>query len=271
MAFDGTSVWVTNNTANTVVRIVAITGGVSPTVETTYSTGTGAFGVISNGTNVWVSNRGSAGATEQQWAVQLHKMVGPNVTYNNTSSGSFALQSITVSGANCGLGSGPGTTCQMSNAGLARNSGGLESPVFPQVDRKTYPQSYTTCQADDQVQSGGSISYVDDLKTYLLVFVCDSPENPMNLNDHTHGAALFYSTNPNLSNEGVWPAPQEIEGTWAALNGCSYDEWYPTLMSVGSRLGHLSMTGYIFTMKGCLDQGAGTARQYTSRGFLMNQ
>ncbi len=51
---------------------------------------------------------------------------------------------------------------------------------------------------------------------------------------------------------------------------CSdYKGWYPTLMSLGAKPGHLSTSAYGFYLWGC--QGAGTpgGRQYSSRAFTM--
>jgi hypothetical protein len=218
--------------------------------------------------------------------LEFSKWYGPSVAYGSASSGSFELTSITVTGTDCGPGSTSETRCQISNQGLASDGGGLESPLFPQ-DPSNSPESYATCQANAQIQLGAAISYVDETQQYLLTFICNSPFDPADPNapspdpQHiTRGAAWFYATldarQSDLSHQERWSAPVEVGGSWGWLtsNGlgsnCVYSGWYPTFMSLGKRLGHLSMTGYVFSMNGCQDTGAGGPREYTSRAFIIS-
>jgi YVTN family beta-propeller protein len=54
VAFDGTNLWVTNSTSNTVSRINALTGA-----TTDIAVGLYPFGVVFDGSHVWVANRDS--------------------------------------------------------------------------------------------------------------------------------------------------------------------------------------------------------------------
>lgn len=212
---------------------------------------------------------------DQGLPLKFTKWYGSSVGYTSSSSGSFRPQSITVTGTDCGpLVSSP---CQMSNSGLASDQGGLESPIFPQAsvaDSARYLNIYQSCEAADQGQSGGSISYLDDDGLYLLTFVCKTPAKPLN-SSATPGTAMFYATNQNLSDQTGWTSPQQISGSWMPLTGngqsknCVYDGWYPTFMSLNTKVGHLSNSGYVFSMKGCTGGPAGEPRQYTSRTFTI--
>ncbi len=223
--------------------------------------------------------------------LEFAKWYGPSVVYGAAPSGSFAVTPINVTGTNCGPGSTSTTTCQITNQGLGSDAGGLGSPIFPQ-DASNSPESYTTCQASAQNQLGASISYVDETQEYLMTFICNSPFDPGDPNapspDPQHikrGAAWFYSTldarQYDLSHQEQWSPPAEIDGSWGWLTsnatdsgcppaGCSYcvySGWYPTFMSLGKRLSHLSTHGYVFSMKGCQDTAAGGPRGYNSRSF----
>jgi len=214
----------------------------------------------------------------QGFPLKFTKWYGPTVGYDNPSSGSFLLQTstVTATGAACDPRVPP--PC-LSNSGLASDNGGLESPIFPlatQEDSAQYLYLYQSCQAFDQNQSGPSISYLDVERLYLLTFVCMTPKTAKQVNaGATPGTAIFYSTNPNLENQAGWTTPQQIYGSWSPLesNGkgtnCVYDGWYPTFMSLDATVGHLSNSGYVFSMKGCMGSSAGEPRQYTSRTFTI--
>ena len=58
LAFDGTNMWVTNLSADTVTKLNPTTGG----VVATWPTGHRPYGVAFDGTNIWVANEGVAGA-----------------------------------------------------------------------------------------------------------------------------------------------------------------------------------------------------------------
>ena len=54
VAFDGTSIWVTNVDSNSVSKIDPATGA-----KTSYPTGDGPYVVAFDGTNIWVTNNGA--------------------------------------------------------------------------------------------------------------------------------------------------------------------------------------------------------------------
>lgn len=224
-----------------------------------------------------------------QGLLKFTKWFGADVRYGGASAGGFAPASVTVTGANCGPGSAATTTCQISNNGLGSDGGGLESPIFPQSNAND-SASAASCQSSNQKQLGGSISYVETTQEYLLLFICNSPMDPANPSaslptGSTRGAAWFYATldatKYDLSRQDQWGAPREIPESWAWLTsnaneagcpsgGCSacvYDGWYPSLMSIGTTSGHLGASGYVFSMQGCQDVGAGSPRSYVSRAF----
>jgi len=122
--------------------------------------------------------------------------------------------------------------------------GGAEQPVFP-------VGSPSHCEGTGQLRGMGSISYVDAARQYLLIFVCVAAHDPRG-----SGASWYYSVNTNLESQNQWSPPVEINGSWSTFiahsNGCQeYDGWYPSFMSLGSKLGHLTSMGYVFYMKGC--------------------
>jgi len=177
----------------------------------------------------------------------------------------------------------PGVTCNwwqhcrtMSNRGLGNFGGGLQSPILPVVSSA---DSYKNCLDPSQARVMGSISYVEDTRQYLLLFVCTSHVDPRD-NTAGEGAAWFYSTmkasGEGLSDQGQWSVPQLITGSWnvfppAAQTGCARANkgWYPTIMSLGEKPGHLSSTGYIFYMEGCTDGLTTGGRKYSSREFTI--
>ncbi len=53
------------------------------------------------------------------------------------------------------------------------------------------------------------------------------------------------------------------------LLGLRLRRWYATFMSLGAKLGHLSTSGFAFSMRGCQDTGAGGPREYESRTFTL--
>jgi len=58
--FDGTNIWVTNNSRNTVTKLLASTGA----IVGTYTIGTGPYGIAFDGTNIWVTVPGNNSVTE---------------------------------------------------------------------------------------------------------------------------------------------------------------------------------------------------------------
>jgi len=147
--------------------------------------------------------------------------------------------------------------------------GGAETSVLP-------AGPFENCEAPQQLQSGSSMSYVEDTRQYLLTFLCVSPSDPAlgQQGGGAKGAAWFYSTSYDLSDQTQWTTPREIAGSWSEIDssgGCSdYKGYYPSFMSLGKSVGHLSLTGYVFYLWGC--QGAGTpppGRQFSSRAFTI--
>jgi hypothetical protein len=124
--------------------------------------------------------------------------------------------------------------------------GGYDSPIFPNG-------SFTNCEGPSQLNFGASISYVDVTQQYLLTFVCDSPGDPAlgQVAGAPRGGAWFYSTSYDLSDPTQWTPPREIAGSWSQFDqssGCSdFKGFYPTLMSLGGKTGHLSAAGMCFT------------------------
>jgi len=170
--------------------------------------------------------------------------------------------------------------------------GGPDSPMLPSAS----DGNFTACgdNASRQGRSQGSISWVEDTRQYLLVFVCTSPGDPA-LGVPTAGetgSAWFYATADSLSDQSGWSVPKEIEGSYArhsessqtndpeeSGNDCpTFNGWYPNLMSLNKAPGHLSTHGYVFYLIGSLgacsdddnDQDGGLApRTYASRQFTI--
>jgi hypothetical protein len=154
--------------------------------------------------------------------------------------------------------------------------GGSAAPILPSG-------SFASCGAIGQNQSQASVSYVDETRQYLLLFICGSPGDPATGRDaNSPGSAWFWSTSDDLSDPTGWNTPQEVAGTWQIRDtgtppgsyGCSsYDGWYPTLMSLGRPAGHLGTSGYAFYMRGCLGGGGASGtppkRQYSTRQLTM--
>ncbi len=147
---------------------------------------------------------------------------------------------------------------------------GAETPILPDGP-------FESCGDLSQHRSSASISYVEPTQQYLLTFVCDSQGNPAGGKaGGKFGSAWFYSTSTSLADPRQWTRPQEIVGSWSEWDnsdGCpDYKGWYPTFMSLGTRPGHLSTSGYVFYLWGCLG-GAGDnvppKRQYAARAFVI--
>ncbi len=153
--------------------------------------------------------------------------------------------------------------------------GGAEAPILPPAG------SFASCGDPSQSRSQGSISYVDETGQYLLTFVCSSPGDPISgpeANDR--GSAWFYATSDSLSDQTQWSTPLEVTGSWMPWDtgtppgsfGCpSYKGWYPTWMSLEQEPGHLSTSGYVFYMWGCLggSMASPPPRQFASRRFTI--
>lgn len=166
--------------------------------------------------------------------------------------------------------------------------GGTDAAMLPGAS----DGNFSACgdNASNQGRSQGSISWVEETRQYLLVFVCSSPGDPASgaPTSGEHGSAWFYATTDNLSDQSGWSIPKEIEGSYARNveadtekvgNDCAtFNGWYPTLMSLNKVPGHLSTHGYVFYLIGSLgactdddnDQDGGLApRTYASRQFTI--
>ena len=148
--------------------------------------------------------------------------------------------------------------------------GGYDSPIFP-------AGPFANCEAASQTRYGGSISYLDATQQYVLLFVCDTPGDPAagQVAGTARGGAWFYSTSSDLADPTQWSPPLEIVGSWSAFDAsapCSdYKGFYPTLMSLGAKPGHLSTSGYVFCLWGCqTSQTPPPGRQYSSRVFTIS-
>jgi hypothetical protein len=118
-------------------------------------------------------------------------------------------------------------------------------------------------------QNMGQIYYLDPIGLYLMIFVCGSPKaNPP-------VGAWYFSTATSLDLQD-WSAPQLIANSTYPLYtpcptgpvqaGASFDGWYPSFMSPGSAVGHLSLGGYAFFLNGC---DVSSVRSFTSRTFTI--
>jgi hypothetical protein len=148
--------------------------------------------------------------------------------------------------------------------------GGVEVSVLP-------PGNFENCEASTQARFGSSISYVDSTQQYLLTFVCVSTGDPAlgEVAHAQHGAAWFYSTSYDLSDQTSWTVPREIEGSWSPFDPTApcadYNGWYPSFMSLDKSPGHLSMTGYVFYLSGCQGGGTPGGRRFSSRAFHLTR
>jgi len=152
--------------------------------------------------------------------------------------------------------------------------GGDETSVLP-------AGTFKHCGATEQNQFGSSISYVEDTQQYLLTFVCVSTGDPQlgpNQASANRGAAWFWSTSYDLSDQTQWSTPLEIEGSWSEFEPgpapgpppCpDFKGWYPTFMSLDKSAGHLSLNGYVFYLYGCQGGGTPGGRQMSSRTFTI--
>jgi hypothetical protein len=164
------------------------------------------------------------------------------------------------------------------NAGLGGFGSGLEMPLIWPTNGLNSSQIHSACLDSSQFRQMGSISYVEDTKEYLLVFVCQSPTEPVDSSNGPKGAAWMFSTLDariyTLADQDRWSTPQEIMNSWQSFPTnvtCSrYDGWYPSLMSDNVQLEpeHLLSTGgYVFFLEGCTNTTKG--RLYKSKTFTI--
>jgi len=140
---------------------------------------------------------------------------------------------------------------------LKWNNGSFSTPGIGGVDTTPLPS-----KACSGVEKQSSISRIDRVGLYLLVFVCESATE----------AGWYYSTAWSLERQD-WTAPQLILGSMSAATPCgvgdagaSFDGFYPSFMSPGMPPGHLSETGQAFFMDGC---DLGLTRKFKSRTFTI--
>jgi hypothetical protein len=151
--------------------------------------------------------------------------------------------------------------------------GGSATPLLPDGP-------FENCGTAAQVRSQASLSYVEQARQYLLVFVCSSLGDPVGGVQGRMGSAWFYSTTSDLSDPSKWAVPKEIEGTWAEwvlsagdTEGCAaYKGWHPSLMSLDHRQGRLALDGFAFYLSGCSAPGSGYSppREFSSRRFTIS-
>jgi hypothetical protein len=128
---------------------------------------------------------------------------------------------------------------------------GFDSPVLPE-----------TGSTGNQVM--GEITYNDDLRLYVMVFVGEG--------------AWFYSTATSLDRQD-WTIPQMIDNSehYVSPGGCdpndydpndpsSWPGYYPSFMTPGAAAGHTRLTGRVFFLEGCIHS---TERHLASRGFTI--
>lgn len=139
--------------------------------------------------------------------------------------------------------------------------GGLDSGFTPSVG----------C-AEPSYQVGGQISYVDELRLYLLTFVCVNLQGQADNTYAQVSAGWYYSTAQSLENQS-WSAPQPIVNSFKPIttdshgDGRYFDGWYPSFFSPGCKPGHLSLSGQVFLLNG---NAIGVEHQFASRAFRID-
>lgn len=167
-----------------------------------------------------------------------------------------------------------------NEAGLGSDGGGHESPIFPHLNNTL--ALYKHCLAPSQSRSSASISYSDITNEYVLLFVCLSPTEPQTETAYQSGSvtggAWFYATIDatayDLSHQDQWSIPSEVANSWSPFaqnGGCvqDFNGWYPDLMSIGAKPGHLGAQGYAFYMNGCTGKETTSGRVYSTRAFTI--
>ncbi len=149
---------------------------------------------------------------------------------------------------------------------LKWNNGSFSTPGIGGVDSTPLPSA--ACPGGIEIHS--SISRIDPIGLYLMVFVCESYKLVSGVAT-AYQAGWYYSTASSLELQD-WTAPQLITGSQfpvvspCGAGGTAFDGFYPSLMSPGMQPGHLSLAGQVFFMDGC---DLGTTRQFKSRTFTI--
>jgi hypothetical protein len=143
------------------------------------------------------------------------------------------------------------------------NNGAFSEPGIGGVDTAVLPD--TGCLGTRMMPS---ISYNDDLRLYMMIFVCNTDSE-----DGT--ASWFYATATSLERQD-WSVPELILNSQQYVTspcnlnatpptGSSFDGFYPSFMSPNAAAGHLKLSGIAFLQNGC-DTGA---RVFASRKFTI--
>jgi hypothetical protein len=81
-----------------------------------------------------------------------------------------------------------------------------------------------------------------------------------------------------INSYGGLSTTSDLANSWSNFSssppgsgGCiqNFNGWYPSLMSMGARPGHLSTQGYVFYMNGCTGKETTGGRAYSSRSFTI--
>ncbi|HXP87143.1 MAG TPA: IPT/TIG domain-containing protein [Bryobacteraceae bacterium] len=162
------------------------------------------------------------------------------------------------------LGADPLTFLKWYNGAFSQPGiGGVDSDIVPAV-------AGGACTGRPQYHP--EISYNDDLGLYLLIYWCGSGANGANV-------TWYYSTATSLDLQD-WTAPQMIQNSAVATttpctdgtNGQQFDGWYPSSTSPGAAAGHTKLTGYFFSLSGCIPTTPTSVppdRQFSSRTFTI--
>ena len=209
---------------------------------------------------------------EQEISGFVDDVGGNPMPYIYVNSGDVRVAQAQLNGGTAPLQFSKWTGTRFNSPGL----GGTEISVLPQG-------AFANCEDPSQNQYGSSISYVDATRQYLLTFLCVSQGDPNPPNGEppsaAKGAAWFYSTSYDLTDQSKWSTPSEIQGSWNQFDPniqCSngpytyYNGYYPSFMSLNKSPGHLSLTGYVFYLTGC-QGGTPGGRTFTTRAFTITQ
>ena len=139
------------------------------------------------------------------------------------------------------------------------DSGGFSQPGLGGADTGFLPSRGCTTG----FQAMADLSFNDELKQFLLVYVCASIPNGV--------GAWYYATATSLALQD-WTDPQMVLGSQFPLtapcpgitSGAEFDGWYPSLVSPGAAQGHTKAKGRVFFLNGC---DTGMPRAFMSRRF----
>ena len=112
----------------------------------------------------------------------------------------------------------------------------------------------------------GAITYNDDLRLYLLTFMC-------NTSAVDGYASWYYSTATSLDLQD-WTVPRMILNSRHKITapcssdgtGSQFDGFYPSFMSPEAAAGHTKLTGLAYFLNGC---DTGLPRIFAARTFTI--